>query len=79
MSQKKQTPEERFLIELDRQSRQHGDRASFDPFKIGALLGYKEISVRQTVKSLSQANLIQKHGDDSISMTPRGRQVVQDT
>ena len=77
MSQKATTADERFLIKLFETARRQGDpTAEIDFAAIAKSLGIKDIALKNMVKHLAQANLIQKVSESKLSLTMRGCSLV---
>lgn len=73
MSQRSQTPDERFLISLYRAAEKKGDLFSlFDSREIARTVGLKETALKNIVKHLAQANFVKKVDPASIYLTQRG-------
>ncbi len=79
MSQKSQTPDERFLVKLYLTAMEKGDPfASIDRGEVALAIGLKETAVKNIVKHLAQANFIQKNDEKFLHLTERGREFVLD-
>lgn len=73
MTQKKGTPDERFLCKLHEIATARGN--PLQPVLIETIakgIGYKELAVKNMVKLLAQANFIKKVGDKSVCLTQNG-------
>jgi Mn-dependent DtxR family transcriptional regulator len=73
MTQKKGTPDERFLCKLYEIALSKGN--PLHPVSIMAVakgIGYKELAVKNMVKLLAQANFIKKVSDTQVSLTQNG-------
>ncbi len=77
MNQKSQTPDERFLVQLCAFAKGEIDRPVLI-VRVAKACGLKETAVKNIVKHLAQANLVEKVGDDQVALTTRGRGLVED-
>jgi Mn-dependent DtxR family transcriptional regulator len=79
MSQKRQTPDERFLIQLYETASAAGNPfAEIDPLGIARAVGLKETALKNIVKHLAQANFVKKTDERTLCLTERGRDFVLD-
>jgi predicted transcriptional regulator len=73
MSQKSQTPDEKFLIKLYKKAMQNGDPfAEMDYRGVAAEAGFKETATKNIVKHLAKANFIKKSDETTIYLTSQG-------
>ncbi|HSX38373.1 MAG TPA: hypothetical protein VLE95_06045 [Chlamydiales bacterium] len=73
MSEKRYTPDEKFLLQLYRIACAQGDSyISVDYREIAARIGQKETAVKNIIKHLAQANFIQKTGETTVIFTKHG-------
>jgi hypothetical protein len=79
MSEKSQTPDERLMMKLYESAMANGDPFfEIDWRYLAPKIGQKEIAMKNMVKLLAQANLIQKNDEYSIQLTQRGCDFVLD-
>lgn len=79
MSQKGQTPDEKFLVKLYQTAMQSGDPyLPLDYRGIAKMLGQKETAMKNIIKHLAQANLVKKVDETTLHLTPRGCDFVLD-
>ncbi len=79
MSQKSQTPDERFLVKLYHSALKKGDVfAAIDRLEVAQAIGLKETAVKNIVKHLAQANFVRKIDESLLHLTERGRDFVLD-
>ena len=73
MSQKKQTPDERFLAKVYETAMQSGDPFLLVDYRgIARAIGLKETALKNIIKHLAQANLVKKDGETTLNLTQRG-------
>ncbi len=73
MTQKGQTPDERFLVKLYQLAMETGCPFNQVPCrKIAEAIGQKETAVKNIVKHLAQANFLKKSGDTVVYLTQNG-------
>ena len=78
MSQKAQTPDERFLLQLHQMAKSLGDpHKPLSITRVAKAVGLKETAVKNIVKHLAQANLVEKIGHDQVALTARGISLVE--
>jgi len=79
MTQKSQTPDERFLVKLYLSAMKKGDPfAAIDRREVASAIGLKETAVKNIIKHLAQANFIRKIDEISLKLTERGRDFAID-
>ncbi|MES2273060.1 MAG: hypothetical protein V4487_02580 [Chlamydiota bacterium] len=80
MTQKSQTPDERFLVKFYQTAVQSGDPCvPMDYRGIAKSLGQKETAMKNIIKHLAQANFVKKIDENVLYLTPRGCQFALDT
>ncbi|HEY4254890.1 MAG TPA: hypothetical protein VGM34_00905 [Chlamydiales bacterium] len=78
MSQKAQTSDERFLLRLHTMASALGDpQKPISIQKVAKTVGLKETAVKNIVKHLAQANLVEKIEGDRVALTARGISLVE--
>ncbi len=73
MSQKRRTPDEKFLIKLYETAMESGDPFQETDFRgVAKALGQKETAIKNIIKHLAQANFVKKIDDTRIYLTRHG-------
>jgi hypothetical protein len=68
------TPDERFLIQLDKLAQREGDSyQAIDVRDVAFAIGLKEIATKNIVKHLAQANFVVKISETEVALTPHGQ------
>jgi Mn-dependent DtxR family transcriptional regulator len=77
MSQKAKTSDELFLLRLHTMANALGDpHKPISIAKVAKAVGLRETAVKNIVKHLAQANLVEKVEGDRIALTARGISLV---
>jgi len=77
MNQKATTPDERFLMQLHKLANgEIGKPVSIARATKAAAL--KDTAVKNIIKHLAQANLVEKIGETHVALTARGLQLVEE-
>ncbi len=71
------TPDEKFLMAAYRKSSEAEDGV-LDALAVGKSVGLRETAVKNIVKHLAQANLVQKKGEWLFVLTERGIKFVKE-
>lgn len=79
MSQKSQTPDERFLKKVYEMAREKGDLfEEIDATLAARAVSLKETALKNIIKHLAQANFIKKGQGSFICLTKNGCQFVEE-
>lgn len=79
MSQKKRTPEERFLLQAyDMASEQGGYDSEIPIFEVVSALGISPKKAKTTLQALCQGNFVKKRGGLNMVVTKHGQGLVEE-